>query len=41
LIELITHVSRSTRGTPEEWERADELRPFELSVLASASVPAR
>ncbi len=26
---------------PAEWERADTLRPFELSVLARASVPTR
>ncbi|MGC5364313.1 class I SAM-dependent methyltransferase [Streptomyces sp. DT24] len=31
---------RETIG-PAEWERTDALRPFELSVLARASVPAR
>lgn len=31
---------RDTVG-PAEWERTDTLRPFELSVLARASVPAR
>ncbi|WP_411143286.1 hypothetical protein [Streptomyces sp. x-80] len=40
-LQPLEYVRQRETVDPAEWERADVLRPFELSVLARASVPAR
>ncbi|MER6106229.1 hypothetical protein ABT115_29110 [Streptomyces sp. NPDC001832] len=40
-LQPIEYVRQRETIDPAEWERTDTLRPFELSVLARASVPAR
>ncbi|MFG3056649.1 class I SAM-dependent methyltransferase [Kitasatospora sp. NPDC048239] len=39
-LQPIEYVGQRETVAPAEWERTDALRPFELSVLARASVPA-
>ncbi|MEV4556279.1 class I SAM-dependent methyltransferase [Kitasatospora sp. NPDC049285] len=40
-LQPVEYVGQREAIAPAEWERGDALRPFELSVLARASVPTR